>query len=55
MDLLLVVETLFSNTWMLLTGVDYPGLDISVAAVLISLYLIVFSIVIIKHFMGGRK
>lgn len=55
MDFLMVAECLFSNTWMLLTGVDIPGLGVSAAAVLVSLFLIFFSIRILKRILGGEK
>ena len=53
MDFLVVVECLFSNGWRFLTGVDVPGLGVPVAAVLVGIFLIFFSIRIIKRLMGG--
>ena len=55
MDLLLLIEALFSNTWMLLTGVEYPGLGISIAAIMLGGMVIVISIWVLKRVFGGSK
>ncbi|MBR5268285.1 MAG: hypothetical protein IKU20_08860 [Lachnospiraceae bacterium] len=55
MNFLVVAQCLFENTWKLFTGVKIPGIGISAAAVLIGIFLIFFSVQIIKEFLGGRK
>lgn len=55
MDILLLIECLMSNTWMVLTGIEYPGTGVSVAAVLVGVFLICFVIMILRKILGGSK
>lgn len=51
--LLIAIECLISNTWNLLTNLEYPGLGVSFAAILCGCFLIVLSIKLLKRILGG--
>lgn len=49
---MLVVECLFSNVWRMLTAIEYPGTGVSVAVILIGVFLIGLSIRIFAFIFG---
>lgn len=50
-----VAEAIFGGVWKLLLGVDFPGIGVSIASVVVSLILIRFSIRIFGFFTGFRS
>lgn len=55
MDILYLIECLFSNTWRLLTGFQYPGTGVTVASILVGSMMIMLLIRIFKRILGGMK
>lgn len=51
-DFMLSVECLFSNTWMLLTSIDFPGTEMSIAQILVGAFMVGFSLRILAHALG---
>lgn len=47
-----VADAIFGGVWKLLLGVDFPGIGVSIAAVVVSLILIRFSIRLFGFFTG---
>lgn len=47
-----VTNTVFGGVWKLLLGVEFPGIGVSIAAVVVALVLIRFSIRIFGFFTG---
>lgn len=47
-----VASTFFDGVWDLLTKTDFPGLDVNIAAVLVSVLVIRFSIRIFSYLTG---
>lgn len=52
MELFQVVQCLFSNVWNLLVSVDFPGTGVSIAAILVGVFLIGLSIRIVVYIFG---
>ena len=53
MEFIQAVECLFSNVWMLITSVEYPGTGIPVAAIAVGACLAFVSVKIIRSILGG--
>ena len=53
MEFIQAVECLFSNVWMMVTSVEYPGTGIPVAAIAMGALLAIISIKIIRSSLGG--
>lgn len=53
MEFVQAVECLFSNIWMVVTSVEYPGTGIPVAAIAVGAFLAIISIKIIRSILGG--
>lgn len=51
-DIILVAKTLFSNVWNMLLNINFPGTDISLAALSIAVLIISFTIGIFKTITG---
>lgn len=51
-DVLLLIQAWLSNSWLMLTSVNVPGLGVSFAALFVGLFLAVFSLKILGLMMG---
>lgn len=51
-DFVMIVECLFSNVWTMVTSVEYPGLGVSIAAILIGVFLIGLGIRLFAYIFG---
>ena len=57
-DFVSVIECVFSNTWRIVTSVEYPGTGVSIAAICIGVFLAGLAIRIIVSVLspgGGDK
>ena len=51
---MLAVTCLFSGAWSVLTGVVYPGLNLTIAQILMGTALIIFGLNLIQKHKGGE-
>jgi len=49
---MMCVECLFSNVWRMVTAVEYPGTGLSIAAILVGVFLIGLAIRIFAYIFG---
>lgn len=52
-DFISVIECVFSNTWRMVTSVEYPGTGVPIAAICIGVFLIGLALRIIASVLGS--
>ena len=51
-DFMLAVESIFSNVWTLLTSINFPGTEMSIAQISIGAAMACFSLRVLTHSFG---
>ena len=52
-DFISVIECVFSNTWRMVTSVEYPGTGVPIAAILVGVFLIGLVLRIVSSVLGS--
>ena len=55
MDLIMILSNLLNNAWLFLASVEFPGLGMSLAALMVSLFVVFLIIRFIFVFISGGQ